>query len=140
MRFEVFQKSLVLDSLADLNNTRHTIDDDRLLKITISECHLEHSNRSKSRSRRNSYIRIWLDSDNGISYISKIPVESSWNKSTRGDRYIPNLVERIIVEKWGHEPSLCTRTRTVVCIGRHNSSTGNCDISLCRHNQCSRSR
>ena len=111
MRFEVFQKSLVLDSLADLNNTRHTIDDDRLFKITILECDLEHTNWGSDRwNRCYSYIRIWLDSDNSVSYISIIPVERSWNKSTRGDRYIPNLVERIIVEKWTHEPSLSTRT------------------------------
>ena len=85
MRFEVFQKSLVLDSLADLNDTRDTIDDDRLFEVTIPECDLEHSNRSKSRSRRNSDIRIWLDGDRGTSKSRKcaIPDESSWHESTR---------------------------------------------------------
>ena len=45
MKFEVFQKSLILDSLADLNNTRYTIDDDRLFEVAIPECDLQETDR-----------------------------------------------------------------------------------------------
>ena len=135
---------LVLDSLADLNNTRYTIDDDRLFEVAISESDLDHTNGCKSRSRRNTYIRIWFDSDSCTCQsrrgrIAQVPVENSWHEGTGGDSDIGDLVERITIEKWSHEPSLSTRTRTVVCIVGNYSCIGDCDIPLRRHDQCSRS-